>query len=100
MTDQPTSTPTTASTSRQRLLVRLFDIRNIVGALLGIYGILLLIAGLIPASGTAGAGDRAESASHDVVDLSVGSSANLWVGVILLVVAALFCGWAAWRPRP
>ncbi|MFW0786928.1 hypothetical protein AAFP35_20730 [Gordonia sp. CPCC 206044] len=81
---------------RNQLLLRLFDIRNIVGALMLIYGIILLIAGLIPASASAGADERAPSTNP--IDMSVGDGANIWVGAILVVVAALFLGWAAWRP--
>ena len=37
-----------ASSRTDKVLVHLFDIRNIVGALLGIYGVLLTIAGFVP----------------------------------------------------
>jgi uncharacterized membrane protein len=74
---------------------RLFDIRNIIGALLGIYGIVLVIAGLAPGlvashDDTAGKGNK--------VDLYVGNDANWWVGLALLAVAAMFVAWAALRP--
>ncbi|MGC4962442.1 hypothetical protein ACPXCG_02070 [Gordonia sp. DT218] len=85
------------SDKKTRTFARLFDIRNIVGALMGIYGVILLIAGLLPSAAEAGAASTERSS--DPIDMSVGSGANLWVGAILLVVALIFIGWAAWRPR-
>jgi hypothetical protein len=81
---------------KNRIVARLFDIRNIIGALMAIYGVILLIAGLAPTVAEAGAGDAARST--DPIDMSAGDGANTLVGVILLVVAAVFIGWAAWRP--
>ena len=93
----PDSGPEPGRTPRSRLLARLFDIRAIIAALLGIYGVLLLIAGVAPDLARAGAADRPRP--DDAVDLAAGSGANVWVGVVLLVVAALFAGWAALRPH-
>lgn len=80
------------------MLLRLFDIRNIIGALLGIYGALLTIAGFFPAI----LHHRdAAAAARDRVDLYAGTDANWWVGVVLLGVAAIFFAWALLRPvRP
>lgn len=75
--------------------LRLFDIRNIVGALLGIYGVLLIIAGLVP--GVLRSHDN-KAATADRVDLYVGTSANWWVGLVLIAVAAVFFTWAMLRP--
>ncbi|GAC70081.1 hypothetical protein [Gordonia soli] len=86
-----------ARTRKDRILERLFDIRNIIAELLGIYGVALVIAGLLPAAAEAGAGDHPHST--DPVDLSAGSSANIWVGIVLLVVAALFAIRAAIKPN-
>lgn len=72
---------------------RLFDIRNIVGALLGIYGVLLTISGFAP-----GLLSDHETASDNRVDLYVGTAANWWVGLALIGVAAIFIGWALLRP--
>lgn len=62
----------------------LFDIRNVIGALFAIYGVILVIAGIIHRS----AADLAKA----------GGNVNLWVGVGMLVVAAVFIGWALLRP--
>ncbi len=85
-----------ASPQNERVLTRLFDIRNIVGALLGIYGVLLTIAGLVPSmlrdhDNAAATGDR--------VDLYVGTDANWWVWLILIGVAVVFFTWAIVRPH-
>jgi hypothetical protein len=60
-----------------------FDIRNIIGALLGIYGVLLLIAGFFM--------DKAEAKTGGV-------NANLWTGLALAVAAAVFLTWARVKP--
>ena len=60
-----------------------FDIRNIIGALLGVYGVILTLAGIF--------GDQALDKTGDV-------NANLWTGLGLLVVAAFFLGWARLKP--
>ena len=80
------------------VLLHLFDIRNIVGALLAIYGVLLTIAGFVPAI----LRDHNDpAAARDRTDLYIGTDANWWVGLILLAVGAGFFTWAVLRPlRP
>lgn len=60
-----------------------FDIRNFIGALLGIYGVLLVLAGLF--------GDPE-------TDKTGGVNANLWSGLVMLAVAAAFLLWARLQP--
>lgn len=60
-----------------------FDIRNFIGMLLGLYGIILTFTGLF--------GDKE-------LDKTGGINANLWTGLALLVVSAGFMGWARLRP--
>jgi hypothetical protein len=60
-----------------------FDIRNIVGALLGLYGVILTLAGLL--------GEHEPRKTGSV-------NANLWTGLGLLAVAAVFLTWARLRP--
>lgn len=79
-----------------KMLVKLFDIRNIVGALLGIYGVLLTFAGFVP--GMLRSRDNAAAAS-DRTDLYIGTDANWWVGLILIAVAVAFFVWATSRPH-
>lgn len=61
----------------------LFDIRNIIGALMGLYGVILVLAGLL--------------GEHEP-DKTGGVNANLWTGIGLLVVAVVFFGWSRLRP--
>jgi uncharacterized membrane protein len=68
----------------RRSTATLFDIRNIIGALLGIYGIVLLLA-----SFSVSAADRQRAA---------GVNANLWVGIALAAAGALMIAWAVTRP--
>jgi hypothetical protein len=82
-------------TTQRKTVSRLFDIRNIIGALLAIYGVLLTIAGLVP--GLVASHDDAAAAGNKM-DLYVGTDANWWVGLALLAVAAVFLAWAALRP--
>ena len=84
----PTKTPSLAA--------RLLDIRSVIGALLGIYGILLTLAGLFPSLFV-----RREHTTNNsnVVDLSVGTGANLCVGLIMLAIALTFAAWAIARPQ-
>ena len=78
-----------------RVLSHLFDIRNIIGALLAIYGVVLTIAGFAPAVLRAHS-DPAAAANRG--DLYIGTDANWWVGLFLLAVAAGFIVWAFVRP--
>jgi hypothetical protein len=71
--------------SGQRHSAGLFDIRTIIGALLGVYGVVLLVMAF------------ADTPDRDV-DRAGGINANLWAGIGLLVVGALFLLWAVTRP--
>ena len=70
-----------AVTSR---MARLFDVRYVIGGLLGFYGVVLVIRGLLD-----GAAELAQAA---------GFAVNLWTGIVLVVVAAAFLAWASLRP--
>ncbi len=59
------------------------DIRNIIGGLLAVYGVILLLMGLF--------GDKAFEKTGNV-------NANLWAGLAMLVVGAGFMLWAWLRP--
>ena len=66
----------------------LFDLRTVIAILFGVYGIVLTIMGLISSS----AADNAKSGGIDI---------NLWTGIGMLVVAAIFVTWTVLRPlRP
>lgn len=63
---------------------RLFDLRYLIGGLMGIYGVVLIIVGLTDS--------KAE------VDKAAGIRINLWMGVGMLILGALFLLWARTRP--
>jgi hypothetical protein len=60
-----------------------FDIRNVIGGLLAIYGVILTLMGLL--------GDTESEKTGGV-------NANLWAGLALLVVGLGFIAWARIRP--
>lgn len=62
-----------------------FDIRNIIGALVGIYGIVLVVVGLV--------GDPEKSKTGPMT-----GNANLWAGLVMLVVGIAFIAWARLKP--
>lgn len=61
-----------------------FDIRVVIAALIGIYGLVLTILGVIA--------DPQEVAKADGINI------NLWGGLAMLAFAALFVLWARLRP--
>jgi len=60
-----------------------FDIRNIIAGLIGIYGVVLVGMGIFSDPETAKTG---------------GVNANLYAGIVMVVVAAAFATWARLRP--
>jgi uncharacterized membrane protein len=60
-----------------------FDIRNVIGALLSIYGVVLILVGIFDGDGGPKSGDV---------------NSNLWAGLVLLVVGVFFLVWARMRP--
>ncbi len=62
-----------------------FDIRVFIASLIGIYGVVLVIYGIIGSS----AADLRKTGDVNI---------NLWAGIGMLVVAAFFITWARLRP--
>jgi drug/metabolite transporter (DMT)-like permease len=62
----------------------LFDMRIIIAALIGLYGLIVLITGFFT--------------SDKQLDKADGLNINVAAGIGMLVVAALFAAWARWRP--
>jgi hypothetical protein len=62
----------------------LFDVRRFIGGLFAIYGVILTVLGI--------------GASDEDIDRAAGINVNLWTGLAMLVVAALFLFWAFTRP--
>lgn len=63
----------------------LFDLRTVIALLFGVYGIVLTAMGLF---------------SNDPADLvkSGGLDLNLWTGIGMLVLSAIFIAWVRLRP--
>ena len=59
------------------------DIRNVIGALLATYGVILVLLGVFA--------DTEPDKTGDV-------NANLWAGLAMLVVGVAFLTWARLRP--
>ena len=76
----------TSGVSEERLerATDLLDVRKIIGGLLGIYGAILLVAGIV--------GSDADK------EKAAGVNVNLWVGIALLLTCAVFWAWALTRP--
>jgi hypothetical protein len=62
-----------------------FDVRNVIAALIGFYGVVLVIVGLV---------DNGE----DALEKTGGFNANLWVGLAMIVFALCFALWSRLRP--
>ena len=58
------------------------DIRNVIGALLALYGVILLLTAAFRSDAPTG----------------TNNSDNWWGGVALLVVGVAFLAWARWKP--
>ena len=71
----------TASTEKKT--AGALDIRNIIGMLLTIYGVILVLLGIFA--------DTEASKTGNV-------NANLWAGLALLVVGLAFLAWARLKP--
>lgn len=69
---------------RSARAANLFDVRRFVGGLFAIYGVILTVLGL--------------GASDAEIDKAAGINVNLWTGLAMLAVAALFLFWAFSRP--
>jgi hypothetical protein len=62
-----------------------FDVRNVIAALIGFYGVVLVIVGLVDHGGEA-------------LKKAGGVNANLWVGLAMIVFALAFALWSRLRP--
>ena len=61
-----------------------FDLRRIIGGLFLVYGVILVIRGLL---------DGPEQLAR-----AAGTAVNLWTGIGLVVVSLIFLVWARTRP--
>ena len=80
---RPDLTPEEAKNWR---LAKLFDLRSFIGALMLIFGILVIIPGFVAGPAT--------------IDKAAGINLALWVGGIMLALAAFFLAWVILSPPP
>jgi xanthine/uracil/vitamin C permease (AzgA family) len=69
---------------RAERAANLFDVRRFIGGLFVIYGVILFVLGV--------------GASDAEVEKAAGVNANLWTGLAMLIVGAIFLVWAFTRP--
>jgi hypothetical protein len=69
---------------REKRAANLFDLRRIIGGLFIVYGLILVVLGL--------------GESDASIAKSAGVHINLWAGIGMLVLGALFLLWAFTRP--
>ncbi len=62
-----------------------FDVRNVIAALIGFYGVVLVVVGLV---------DNGDEA----LEKTDGVNANLWVGLAMIAFALVFALWSRLRP--
>jgi hypothetical protein len=62
-----------------------FDVRNVIAALIGFYGVVLVVVGLV---------DNGDEA----LEKTDGFNANLWVGLAMIVFGLAFALWSRLRP--
>jgi hypothetical protein len=78
------STPASQDGGRKRT-AGASDVRIFIAGLLGLYGVVLVLVGLFADT----ADDRAKTG---------GVNANLWAGLVMLLVAIAFAVWTRLRP--
>ncbi len=84
---QPAPKPLlTPEEARNWRLAKLFDLRSFIGALMLVFGILVIIPGIV--------------AGRATIDKAAGINLALWVGGLMLVLAAFFLTWVILRPPP
>jgi hypothetical protein len=84
-TSSSSSDHTAAGSEKTAHRAGAFDIRVFIASLIGIYGVVLVVYGVIGSSATQ-------------LDKSGGVNINLWAGIGMVVVAAGFLAWARLRP--
>lgn len=74
-----TSEPTSKKTAGA------FDIRNVIGVVIGVFGVILLVMGLF-------------FSPQDELDKAGGIHANLIAGIVMILVGLIFGAWSWLRP--
>ena len=80
-----TASKTASTTTEAPHRAGAFDIRTFIALLIGVYGLVLVVAGLVGTSETE-------------LDRADGLNINLIAGIGMVVVAVAFLAWARMRP--
>jgi hypothetical protein len=72
--------------ARSWRLAKLFDLRSFIGALMLIFGVLVIIPGFVAGKAT--------------IDKAAGINLALWVGALMLALAVFFLAWVILKPPP
>ena len=83
MTEQQQPTAAEDEVEAARIANR-FDIRRIIGGLFLLYGVILVLVGIL--------------GSEEVKNKAAGINVNLWTGLGMLIFGALMIYWALARP--
>ncbi len=62
-----------------------FDVRNVIAGLIGFYGVVLVVVGLV-------------DTDAEALQKTDGFHANLWVGIAMIAFALAFALWSRLRP--
>ena len=84
LVERTESTAASEGGARAAQAANLFDLRRIIGGVFGVWGVLLIILGITDSD--------AEIAKAADVNI------NLWAGLGMLVISAIFVTWALARP--
>jgi hypothetical protein len=74
-----------SGTSTRKHTAGAYDVRTVIAGLIGLYGIVLTIMGLVADN----ADDRAKTGDWN---------ANLWSGIVMIIIAVAFALWLVLRP--
>ncbi|GAA1039538.1 hypothetical protein GCM10009557_58400 [Virgisporangium ochraceum] len=77
-------TPLPDEAERRSAAARLFDVRRVIGGLFVVYGVIVTLIGLFD--------------SEADLEKAQGVRINLWTGLGMLLLGALFLLWQWWRP--
>ena len=75
----------TAPATGEKKKAGAFDVRNVIAALIGFYGVVLVVVGLV-------------DDDEEALAKAGGVNANLWVGLAMVAFALAFALWARLRP--
>jgi hypothetical protein len=70
--------------ARAARIANRFDIRRIIGGLFLLYGVILVVTGIV--------------GSHTVKNKASGINIDLWTGIAVVVVGIMMIAWALLRP--